>query len=67
MVDGVFAGQEDLGDGHKGGAVLEEFFQDAGQSFRGVLSGVVEQDDGAGLDLGGDPLGDFRGGKVFPI
>ena len=29
--------------------------------------GVVEQDDGAGLDLGGHPLDDLSGGQVLPV
>ena len=67
MVNGVFSRQEDLGDGHKGVAVLKELFQNSGESFRGVFGSVVEQDDGAGLDLGGHPPGDLRGGEVFPV
>ena len=27
----------------------------------------MEQDDGAGLDFRGDPLGDLPGGEVFPV
>ena len=67
MVDGVFPVQQDLRDGDKGIAVLEELFQDARQSLWSVLGSVVEQDDGPGLDLFGDPFGDLRGGEVLPV
>ena len=67
VVDGVGLGEDDLGDGHEGIALLEQIFDDAGQGLRGVLGGVVEQDDGAGADLGGDPLGDLPGGQVLPV
>ena len=67
MVDGVFFAQKDLEDVDEGIPILEEPFQNTGKGFRGVFGGVMEEDDGAGLDLGGDPLGNFRGGEVFPI
>ena len=67
VVDGIFSVEQDLGDGEEGIAVLEELFQDGGKRFRSVLGGVVEQHDGAGLHLGGHPLGDLRGGEVLPV
>ena len=62
MVDGVFSGQDDLGDGDKRVSIPQQRFNNAGQRFRCVQSGVVEQHDGAGLYFGGHPLGDFGGG-----
>ena len=53
-----------LGDGHKGVALLNERGQDGWQGLRRVLGGVVEQNDGAGLDLSGDPLGDLLAGAL---
>ena len=71
VVDGVLlaAGprQDELRDGHKGIALLQKSLDDAGQGLRGVEGGVVEQDDGPGLDLGGHPLGDVGGGQVLPV
>ena len=49
MVDGVLPGENDLGDGDKGVALLEEGLDDGGQGLRGVEGGVVEQDNGPGL------------------
>ena len=71
MVDGVvhavLAGEDELGDGDHGVALLKQIVQNAGQGFRGVLGGVVEQDDGAALDLPRHPLGDVGGGQVLPV
>ena len=67
MVDGIGLGKNNLGDGDKGIAVLKETFQNGGESLWGVLCGVMKQDDGAGADLGGDPLGDLVGGDVLPV
>ena len=71
VVDGVLlaAGprQDELGDGHKGIALLQKSLDDAGQGLRGVEGGVVEQDDGARLDLGGDAPGNLAGGEVLPV
>jgi len=54
----IGARQNKLGDGDKGVALLQEGLQDSRKGLRGVLGGVVEEDDGAGLDPGGHPLGD---------
>lgn len=71
MVDGivgvVLPGQDQLGDGHEGVPLLQQGLQDGGQGLRGVLGGIVEQDDGPGLDLGGHPLGDLAGREVLPV
>lgn len=67
VVDGVLPGEEDLGDGDEGVALLEKGLDDGGQGLRGVEGGVVEQDDGARLDLGGDAPGDLAGGEVLPV
>ena len=67
VVDGIGAGQEDLGDGEEGVAVFQQRFDNSRQSFGGVLGGIMEQHDGTGLDFGGDPLGDLRSGGIFSI
>jgi len=71
VVDGVvhvtLAGEDELGDGHEGVALLEKGVDDAGEGLWGVLGGVVEQDDGPRLDLAGHPLGDVGGGQVLPV
>ena len=71
MVDGVVgaagAGQDELGDGDKGVALPEQGLQNGGQGLRGVEGGVVEEYDGPGLYLAGDPLDNLRGGQVLPI
>ena len=67
VVDGILPAEEDLRDGDEGIALLEEGLDDGGQGLRGMEGGVVEQDDGAGLDLGGHPLDDLSGGQVLPV
>ena len=62
VVDGVIPGEDNLGDGNKGVPLLQQTLNNAGQGFGRVLGGVVEQDDGAGADLGGDPFGNVGGG-----
>lgn len=42
MVDGIGLGEDDLGDGDEGVAVLEEGLQDGGEGLGGVLGRVVE-------------------------
>ena len=67
MVDGIGLRQDDLGDGNEGIALLKQELNDTGQRLRGVLGGVVEQDNGAGTDLGGHLFGDLPGGQALPI
>lgn len=67
MVDGVLPREDNLGDGDKGVALLKECLNDIGQGLWGVEGGVVEQDDGARLDLGGDAPGNLAGGEVLPV
>ena len=67
VVDGVVPGEDQLRYGDKGIAFLNQAFDDGGQGFRRVFCGVVEEDDGAGLNLGGDTAADLRGREVFPI
>ena len=56
-----------MGDGDKGVALLKKRLYDGGQSLWGVQGGVVKQNNGAGLYLGGHPLGDLSGGQIFPV
>lgn len=67
VVDGVGLGEDDLGDGEEGVAVLEEGLNDARQGLWGVEGSVVKEHDGPGLDLGGHPLGDLRSREVLPV
>lgn len=67
MVDGVLSGENDLGDGNEGVALLNQRLQNRGQGLRGMECGVVEQHNGARLDLGGHPLGNLRRGQVLPV
>ena len=67
VVDGIFAIQEDLGDGDEGVAVLEQGLDNAGQGLGGMFGSVVKKNDGAGLHFGGNPLGDLSGGEVLPV
>lgn len=67
VVNGVFPGEDDLRDGDEGVALLKESLDDGGQGLWGVQGGVVEQDDGAGLDLGGHPPDNLPGLQVLPI
>lgn len=67
VVDGVLAGEQKLGDGEEGIALLQQRLDDARQGFWSVQGGVMEQDDGAGLDLACHPLGDLRRGQLLPV
>ena len=67
VVDGVVAGQQELGDGEEGIAILQQRLDDAGQRLRSVQGGVVEQDDGTRLDLTCHPLSDLRRREFLPV
>ena len=67
VVDGVFPGEDHLGDGHKGVPLLKQTLDDVRQGLRGMEGGVMEENDGAGLYLAGHPLGDLTGGEVLPV
>lgn len=67
VVNGVLPIQDDLGDRHKGVALLNKGGQDAGQRLRRMFGCVVEQDDGPGLDFPRDTLRDLLGGDLFPV
>lgn len=67
MVDGVGLGQNNLGDGDEGVAILEELLNNTRQRLRRVESGIVKENDGARLYLTGNPLGNFTGGEIFPV
>ena len=67
MVDGVIPVQNQLGNGDELISLLKQCLDDGRQGFRGVQGGVMEQHNGAGLDLGGDPLGNFSCWKIIPV
>ena len=71
VVDGkvgpVLPGEDELADGDHLVAVLEQIFQNTGQSLGGVEGGVVEEDDGPRGHPGGHPLGDGGGVVVLPV
>ena len=67
MIHIVVAGEDDLRDGDNFVSRRLEEVQNGGQSLGGVESGVVEEDDGAGLRLAGDPFGDLPGGQLLPV
>ena len=67
MVDGAGRGEDELGDGEDGVAVVDEAGEDGGQRLRCMQRGVVEQHDAAGLDLGGHALADGVRVVVLPI
>ena len=51
VVDGAGRGEDELGDGEDGVAVVDEAGEDSGQRLRCVEGGVVEQHDAAGCTL----------------
>ena len=67
VVNGVVPVQDQLGDGNKLVPLLEQGLDDGRQGFRGVEGGIVEQHDGPGLDLGGDPLSDLLCRQILPV
>lgn len=62
MVYSVLSGENDLGDGNEGVALLKQRLNNGRQGFRGMQGGVVKQNDGPRLDLGGHSLGNLSGG-----
>lgn len=67
VVDSVGRGQNELGDGEDGVAVVDEAGEDSGQRLRRVEGGVVEQHDAARLYLGGHPPADGVRVVILPI
>ena len=67
VVDGIFAGQDQLGNGEEGETLLQKRFNNAGQCLRSMQGGVVKQHDGARLCPLGYPLGDLPGGEILPV
>ena len=67
VIDGVLPGENDLGNRDEGVALLEEGLDDGGQGLRGVEGGVVKEDDGAGLHLGGHSFDDLPRLQVLPV
>ena len=51
MINGIFSIYNELRNGHKGIPLLQQGLQNGGKRFRGMESRVMEQDDGARLDL----------------
>lgn len=51
-VDDKVTGEDDLGNGNEGVALLQQTFDDGRQGLGGMLGGVVEQNDGAGTFYG---------------
>lgn len=67
MVDGVGLGENQVLNRAKGVALGLKGLDDPGQGLRGVESGVVEEDNGPGLNPVQHPLGDLGGGEVLPV
>ena len=67
MVDGIVAGEQELGDGDEGVALPEQGLENGGQGLGGVEGGVVEQADGPALYPLRHPLGDFACRDVLPV
>ena len=67
MIDGVLPFQDDLRNGDKRIALLQQVLDNTRQCRRGIFCRVVEQNDAAGLDLGGYSLRNIGGRKVLLI
>ena len=67
MVDGILPFQNDLRNGNKGVAFLQQAFNNPRQCSRSILRRVVKQDDAPRADSGGHPFGDVGSRQVFPI
>lgn len=67
VVDGVVPGQNQLGDGHKGIALLGQLLQNGGQRLRGVKGRVMKEHDGPRPHLAGHPLGNLLGRNLLPV
>ena len=67
MVDGVGRGQNELGDGEDGVAVVDEAGEDSGQRLRRVQRGIVEQHDAPRLQVLRHPLENSLGVVVLPV
>jgi len=67
VVHVVVPGEDDLGDGHHFVPVGPEVLQNGGQGLGCVQCGVMEEADGAGLHLAGDPFGDLGGAQFLPV
>ena len=67
MVDGIVPRQDQLTDGQHGVALVDKILQNSRQCLRRMEGGIVEQNDTAGLHLGGDSLVDGVGVVVLPV
>ena len=67
MVDGAGRGEDELGDGEDGVAVVDEAGEDSGQRLRCVEGGVVEQHDAARLHAREHARGDLVAAQALPV
>ena len=67
MVYSVLSGENDLGDGNEGVALLKQRLNNGRQGFRGMQGGVVKEDNRTGLNFRSYPLHNFAGGQVLPV
>ena len=67
VVDIGVAGEQDLGYGDDGVAVLLQRLDDPGQGLRRMFGGVVEEDDAAGTDVFQHPLLDLLCRDALPV
>lgn len=67
MVNSVLPRENDLRDRYEGVALLEESLNNGGQGLRSVQGGVMEQNNGPRLDLGGHPLDNLPGSQILPV
>lgn len=67
VVDDVRLWEGELGNGHKGVPLLEQSLQNGGQGLWRVEGVIVEENNGSGLDLGGNSFGNLRSGNLFPV
>ncbi len=68
VVDGIVAGEDQLGDGDEGVALLSELFQDGGQGLGGMEGRRCGKNERWTPGLrSGHPLGDLVGRDLLPV
>ena len=67
IICAAFTRQNDLGNGHKGIAILQQRLDNTRQGLRGVEGSVMEQNNGTRLYLAHHPLGDVPRRQVLPV